>query len=394
MPIYRRKGWPKDKHHIVVKFKTHRRDRIVYGSKADAKVVEASLRVDLQTLVARESSVSKSKREEPTFFELCLAHYAPHVSQHVRESTWSTRKFHVKNLVEFFHDAKGAKLSDFTTAMLDEYAAWRKRPRVVAKKRGGEIVQIREPGAEARTINNEFKTLSTIRTFAKDEFGIVTDLKIKHLPEQGTGRVKFWTDVEIKRLYEVALDDPRGHRLVPVLVFLANTGCRKGEAIHAERRWVDLDKGMLTISPNPHWQPKNGEAREVTISDSLLPYLKQHGPGALSSPFLFTWARKKHPERRHHYKFFPNKTFARLVKKAGLTGGPHKLRHSYASSFLANGGAMWDLSLVLGHSHEKVTALYSHLVPGHLEQTRNKVNVGPSVGPAALEAAARWRKRG
>ena len=49
------------------------------------------------------------------------------------------------------------------------------------------------------------------------------------------------------------------------------------------------------------------------------------------------------------------------------------------------------LAGVLGHSNTKVTELYSHLLPGHMEDARNVVSFAASTGPAALAARQKWR---
>ena len=386
MPIYHRKEWPKDKHQIVLQVKGLREDFIFRGLLPEARAEEARVLLELQTKVGTGSWEKKKTDEEKSFYDFCLK-YAEHTSQHVSASTWSTRKFHVKNLVEYFHVSQGLRFSELTTTAVDGYKAWRQRARVVTKTRaGGKQVQVRVPGASGRTINNELKTLSTMRTFAADhpEHGSVPVIKLRALKEIGKGRVSYWTEAQVVALYRVCSEDVRGRRLLPILVFLANTGCRKGEAIHAQRRWVDLDKAMLRISPNEHWQPKSNLPREVPISDALLPFLNAKGR---SLEFVFTSSTGK------PYRCFPNKTFRRLVEAAGLVGGPHMLRHSFASAFLAETPDMFLLSQLLGHSHEKITKLYAHLLPGHLEKARNKVNMAPEMGVAALEAAQRWSGR-
>jgi len=46
------------------------------------------------------------------------------------------------------------------------------------------------------------------------------------------------------------------------------------------------------------------------------------------------------------------------------------------------------LAQVLGHSDQRVTELYAHLLPGHLARARNAVNLGPSLQTVAATVAA------
>ena len=53
------------------------------------------------------------------------------------------------------------------------------------------------------------------------------------------------------------------------MMFLANTGCRRGEALALQWIDVDLAQNMVRITPSEEWQPKNGRPREIPISDEL-----------------------------------------------------------------------------------------------------------------------------
>lgn len=70
-------------------------------------------------------------------------------------------------------------------------------------------------------------------------------------------------------------------------------------------------------------------------------------------------------KRRHH--LFPN-GFQTALRLAGKRCGfnkrvhPHCLRHSFATSFLQNGGNLQTLQELLGHKHITTTMIYTHCV--------------------------------
>ena len=74
-----------------------------------------------------------------------------------------------------------------------------------------------------------------------------------------------------------------------------------------------------------------------------------------------------------------------------MKGGAHTLRHTYASYFLQT-KSLAALAGVLGHSHTRVTELYAHLLPNHLEGARNAVSFAPTIDPASVAAMQRLRK--
>ena len=45
---------------------------------------------------------------------------------------------------------------------------------------------------------------------------------------------------------------------------------------------------------------------------------------------------------------------------------------------------------VLGHSHERVTEIYAHLLPGHLDRAKDAFVVAASATPAEQRAKAAW----
>ena len=87
----------------------------------------------------------------------------------------------------------------------------------------------------------------------------------------------------------------------------------------------------------------------------------------------------------------PKLQFDRARKAARLQGGPHTLRHTFASHFLKQVPDLFLLARVLGHSDTRVTKLYSHLLPEHLARARNAVRFALPVQLTAKDKAAnRW----
>lgn len=176
------------------------------------------------------------------------------------------------------------------------------------------------------------------------------------------------------------------HRLWGIVLLLANSGMRRGEALNLQWKgeWseVNLDTKMITLKPSRWWRPKDKRPRHIPIDGILFEFLKvNHG----RFPYVVT------SRKGERYRFWPQKLFDEARTAAGLSGGPHRLRHSFASHFLRNwsggGDAMFVLAKVLGHSHARITKIYSHLLPDHLEEARGVVNFG---GASEGKARAHW----
>jgi integrase len=153
-----------------------------------------------------------------------------------------------------------------------------------------------------------------------------------------------------------------------------------GQALALTWPQVDVRGREIRIWPSDEWQPKDNEPREVPISDALLPLLT--GPRR-SQTWVFPCSTGE------RWACWPKLQFDRARERAGLLGGPHTLRHTFASHFLARQPDIGLLAQVLGHSEESVTRLYQHMLPERLARARNVVSIGV---PAPATRVVRTRR--
>lgn len=340
---------------VVIWAKGERHEWIVEGTKVDGDSFEARKRLELEARPAARA------RAVPTFSDFLKDHYRPHAETHLKRSTWhNVRIYQVATLNAHFGPKR---LSEFTLQDVEAY-------------------KVIDRSAGPTAVNNELRVLSAILRYAREQGFPVPELRWKKLPVRGSPRARVWTPAQLGRLFESAR---KLHpQLLPMLLFLVNTGCRKGEAIAAEWDWVDFDADMLRIPSNEAWQPKNGLPREIPLSDALRAILT--GPKA-SKQWVF-------PNRfKQRYAEFPKDLFGEIRTDARLTGGVHTLRHTFASHFLAATRDMFLLAQILGHSHQRVTEIYSHLLPDHLARARNAVNVLPQTVAATVAEPEKIPKR-
>lgn len=340
MPIY--KGRREGTWRVTVYGRGRQSEQIVEGSRGDARAVEAKLLLEL-----RSRPSTQTRRAIPTFSSFCAAEYAPHAELHLGARTWSSvRIYQLVTLRDHFGPLR--------LDAIDEQ-------HVEAFKQARSAL-----GRQPRTINLELQVLGTMLRFAREDCRYpLRPLRIRPMPKPPRGRVRVWTREEVDRL--LALARRTEPELAPLLVFLANTGCRKGEALAAQWSWVDGPGRLLRIPATSSWHPKSKRAREVPLSASLLAELAAM---PRRGPWIF--GRLDGLRRRQ----FPQAPFAKLVKSAGLEGGPHTLRHTYASLFLRARPDIQLLARVLGHSSAKITEIYVHLLPGHLDEARDIVDIG------------------
>lgn len=388
MPVYRKKGRGREAWRVVLWINNKANEWTVRGTKAEATAFEARKRIELETSAPAETRVA------PKFSDFCVKGYREHAEQQLKASTWKVRQYQVATLVEHFG---AVRLNKITTELVLKYKATRRK------------------AVSAVTVNNELAVLQAILTRARKLKIPVAAPLIEPLPVAGRGRVTFWNDDQIAALY--AAVDRFANDLLAIVVFLANTGCRKGEALALQWKNIDLVHGLIKIEPSEEWQPKDNEAREIPISDALRPWLERQK--GLSERWVFPSSREEDDEEgrpvRQRFTYWPKRSFDRARKLAGhadhcdlvaaaeeerpkggrgvrgaprkkatctcgardLRGGPHTLRHTFAAHFLRAVPDMYLLSRVLGHAETRTTALYAHLLPDHLARARNAVNLAP-----------------
>ena len=249
-----------------------RSDWVVAGTKRDAKEFEARKRVEIGALGTMPERVA------PKFSDFCLGSYAAHAKLRLKASTWSVRRYQIATLVGFFGDAR---LTAISTKLVDQFV--RSRTAI---------------GLRPTSVNNELAVLQAVLSYARSRDVPTAKPKIEMLTVRTRRHAAAWTAADMKRLLRACAEKSPG--ILPLVVFLANTGARKGEALALRWKDVDLKRKLIRIWPSDDWQPKDNDAREVPISDALLRVLR-----ALprKGPWVFP---ASHGGR---YAFWPRKQF-------------------------------------------------------------------------------------
>jgi len=182
------------------------------------------------------------------------------------------------------------------------------------------------------------------------------------------GRAYNWikTVPEIERLLRVCNPDTRD-----MVAFAIGTGARIDEMLHLHWDDVDLERRLLTIQRGRKGTPKRG-MRHVPILDSVLLMLKERALRRGGNVLVFPAV----PSGKVRTKQTVTKSFKRSLKRAELdrTIRFHDLRHTFASHWVLNGGDIFRLSKVLGHSSVLITQrTYAHLAPEAWAQDYHRV---------------------
>lgn len=198
--------------------------------------------------------------------------------------------------------------------------------------------------------------------------------------------MKVWSAAELSTF--LYLND--GDRYQPPWLFLATTGCRRGEMLGLRWRDVDLDAGLASIRQQVIpltkasgkgregrvvARTKNGDSRVIELDRRTVTMLRSWKSRQSEEKLLLGVAYDDHGlvfARADGLPFHPeafSKTFDRRVRQPRFEKLPvirmHDLHHTWATLALIAGIDVKVVSERLGHSSAVITwSIYQHVVKG------------------------------
>ena len=205
---------------------------------------------------------------------------------------------------------------------------------------------------EITTINNYIRNIKVFYNYLYKNRYITSNpvTRIKEIKSRKV--VGFIKNDEFNRLLRI-FDLSKFHEyrdyIITQLIF--DTGMRLGETLLIQEKDIDyINRTILLPSENT----KGKKDRYVFFSEEMLKQLRR-------------WLKYKDRYRQSEYIFCTNKgkplsvsNYETNFKKYGVRIGleeihPHMLRNNFAKRFLMQGGDIYTLSRILGHSSVKVT---------------------------------------
>ena len=152
------------------------------------------------------------------------------------------------------------------------------------------------------------------------------------------------------------------YRLRLIILIALTTGMRIAEIFALN--WGDIlsREGLIAVRS----QRKRGKIRYVPLTPELANeiqrYPREFGQERIFPPKSGTKGERQRVEG----------SFETVLERAGITGFRfHDLRHTFASWYMMNGGDLYELAKILGHSNIKMTERYAKLGKAHMASTSN-----------------------
>jgi site-specific recombinase XerD len=172
-------------------------------------------------------------------------------------------------------------------------------------------------------------------------------------------------------LTSIDTSDFVGLRNWTLLRLFFDTGMRLGEVCRLDTSHVNLDDGFVLVhgkGGKERWVPVGREMKKA-----LWAYMKRRTLCArLGEPALFVQQDGTRLSPRGVQMFFKRLK----IKLDGVRFSPHTLRHSFALSYIENGGDPFSLQRILGHSTQAMTAKYVNMARSNIKAQHDRFSPG------------------
>jgi site-specific recombinase XerD len=259
-----------------------------------------------------------------------------------RKLSARTRRSYQDNLDQFLEYAGNIDLKDLTPELVNSFIQW-------YGDRPGRVGDRISPATlhKAYAVINRFCRWIYLQRWIDRCITDFTRAPRLNKPIKDT-----LTDEEIARLLHSVRGNVRDHL---IFSFFLDTGCRLNEVVQLNVDDIDFEQRLVKVHGKGNKEGVVPIGQRVTRD--LFVYIHNVRDAAPGERALFL----NRDGTRLEYNGL-SQLIRRRFDKLGIEGRAHKMRHTFATQFLRNGGNLEALRRILRHSDIKVTQQYLHLV--------------------------------
>lgn len=293
----------------------------------------------------------------------------------------------LKQIVDGFFIVRRARLASTTQESyrqtLKRFVAYFGEDKLFANFTGDDIRHymhyLSENGLSDRSVHDCLVILSSLWTFAAQEFGVPHIIKQVEKPSYTQKEIVPFTESEIKLLLAAAewtmlwntskgkavrSHRPTWRRDIAIILLLLDTGLRVSEMCKLLVSDYQQESGRLMVRYG-----KGNKQRVVFLGATAQRVLWRYMMGRQrirpQDPIFTT--RDSKPLDRGYVR----QLVARIGDNAGVPSvHPHRFRHTFAIQFLRNGGNVFELQRILGHSELDTVKIYLSIAQVDIERAQ------------------------
>lgn len=214
------------------------------------------------------------------------------------------------------------------------------------------VIGIREEGLKLGGCNVKIRSINSFLSWCYENGHTPEHLKIK-LIKTGQPVLKVFSDSHIKAILKFKPKGAYQHRLWAITCLLIDTGARISEILELRLSDVNYDNFLITI------RGKGDKERIIPISVEmrkiLYSFQTKHRFKAYSD-YLFCTKEGTTLMYRNYMRDIQR--LCDELKIDGVRISPHGFRHYFSLHYLRQGGDLYRLSRILGHSTITTTQVY------------------------------------
>lgn len=215
----------------------------------------------------------------------------------------------------------------------------------------------RRAAGKAETATKELRVLKSMLNRAV-EWEIIARNPIAKVKEpKGTDSKppRWYTAEEMQAIYAASVEPHHRH----TWQLLANAGLRRSELVQLRRNHI-LGGSIHVLSTEAE-RTKSGKWREVPLNEPAGIAL-QNLPG---TDYVLPRVNPRSITR----------AFGNCLRRAGIDGSLHCLRHTYGSHLVQAGVPLRVVQQLMGHAHSATTEKYAHVGQIHLDESARKISL-------------------
>ncbi len=218
------------------------------------------------------------------------------------------------------------------------------------------LLHLKTKDITTTTIQTYIRALRSFLSWCYSEGYIETNIpEYFKLPKAKRKTIDVLTDEEIKRLFACLNGrDFYSVRNYCIVALMLDSGLRLNEVVTLERSKIHIVEGYIIVNG------KGDKERIVPLGlnskKALLRYVSIIPNSDIKTPLFVK------DDLTTLKQSTIKQLFRRLKKLSGIPRlRPHLLRHSFATRYLENGGDIYSLQLILGHTSLEMVKKYVHL---------------------------------
>lgn len=213
------------------------------------------------------------------------------------------------------------------------------------------VIGLRQEELAIGACNVYIRSINSFLSWLHENGHTPEHLKVKQI-KGDRPVVKVFKPAHIQALIRFRPQNPYDHRLHTLVCLLIDTGARIDEALSVKLSETDLDQLFL------HVIGKGRKGRVLPISAEmrkrLWVYIKRHRFD--TGDYLFSTREGNRIGYNNALRDIKN-----LCRRVGIEGvrlSPHGFRHFYSVNYISQGGDIYRLSKILGHTDVSTTSIY------------------------------------